>query len=1335
MVTTELLHTFSLRLGLLATFGAAVSATESSALEARYVRIDNPTGFVMEFRQVEVYSGGKNVVLGKPEMICGSVPIRAENTAPTPDNSVLSNSREAREITNGDTNVLNRASEWRAYVSPANNAPGLNPWFEIDLGQPMTIDKIMVYASRYPQTVYLDKGHRVISLLDSDRRVVWAEKWQYYAKEKYPDGIFRFAPVAQTVQQNTVIGMKLPVRVSDWVSMAWLLDADASRPPADAEQRLQRFAARNSPAEVEAFAKHFFSLLDEKTPGLEEAFKRFAKGQYSDALDAWKKYWFAKMARVNLHWAFHNDYAGYRANGSDLLSGIMVTITPGEARAMRYVPGQINWIDLPADGKNLNRAMEDCERKAQVGKVSWPLLYAYRDDPNPKYIARWAEIMDDWAINFFADAAKTPYEVENLFTFNPSLAWQTTMEDLSDIAKEHPALIEQMPAITLARVQLICLEKYSTAWWRQARETVFNHLNGGICAYDGIRRYVGEFLPGQRLNQEWQQAFERFITLGTERDGSLTEIGDEGHQEIPVQHAPHLGYMEAMKPAWYTPGWRNRVLEWYDNLFIYMLRHLSPGGYEHRFAIDYRPSRWTGTWQQYNQDRRFLPTSIDRDKEVFGIPELRRMLDAWGHISTPLAQSNDPVWKERFEAQQKTHAQITDFLGSEKPGLPHINSDWMPYTGTYYFRRGWQNDDSFLAMMACGSKGGSQAPQWPYSMFYQYDYNFPLVAAQPVHVDGLQPQQLYGRMNCFQPGTKTMALTNADQDPAPHRWLSSARYDFGEALFRGGYQNYPGFEGDGPDLKMRDAGKSVADVQTLRQIIQVRSSRLFIVSDASQTSDQKPHDFEIPYTFSLSAWQKNASKPFSPEQLKLSEEKQCLSSKNPDGPSVTLFQFADRPVQYQRGAEAKVDVRKYNRRLGSGIGIAEQGVKAKLRGKGFTLVSLLASREKAGVECVATIEPLKSGESAVGFHATLKDGGELWYLSSGLTEDKLVCGPAEAIGQALLVTTGKTGTSGLLLGGKKFALNGKPVKIVNPDFEFEMESGKLSRTDILKPIAPVRFEPGRNTFFGSETVTLTSQTPGVEIRYTIDGTPPNRKSKLYTGPITISESTEFAARAYRLGTDGQPLPADEFEINGTKFTVPSYGWFYKKPLKPALAVDVKGLVPGLRYEVVEAPWWSLYASAHWLPAKEIGVVTREMEALRALSATTYAMRYKGQIKIPQDGTYTFHAPRELSYMDSAPSYDLRLYIDGEEWYLTQWWHGHGTWSVPLAKGFHLLQVDFADARTMPWRKSGCWRYYPRPWAIYQGNPTDILLSGPGMEKARIPQAWLYRGVNAGGLNK
>ncbi len=193
---------------------------------------------------------------------------------------------------------------------------------------------------------------------------------------------------------------------------------------------------------------------------------------------------------------------------------------------------------------------------------------------------------------------------------------------------------------------------------------MFNHLNGGLCTYDPICYYIDEFRAGKRARTEWQQAWERFITLGTERDGSLTEIGDEGHQEIPIQDGANISYFEKTKPAWYTPGWRNATMEWYDNLFKYMFRHLSPGGYEHRFAVNYRPSRWTSTHNQYNLDRPQLPALPDRDGVIFGIPEVRRMIDAWGHISTPVPTPADPTWKPTIEAQQKTHEQVAEFLGS-----------------------------------------------------------------------------------------------------------------------------------------------------------------------------------------------------------------------------------------------------------------------------------------------------------------------------------------------------------------------------------------------------------------------------------------------------------------------------------------------------------------------------------------------------------------------------------------------------------------------------------------------------------------------------------------------
>lgn len=1196
----------------------------SAAVTARYIRVENPTGVVMEFKGIEVWSGGTNVVLKHPEMVSGTITALQENTAPTRENTILRGVRAAVDLTNGSTDVSQRAGAWNAFTDPKTKVNSLNPWFEVDLGRPMAIEKIVLYASRYPSKLYLDKGHRVISALGADRKVVWADKWQYYESTSTPKGVFTFTPT----EGGALAGTLVPEHAPDWVAMGWLLNADASRPPADAEKRRRVFAKRNSPAQVEAFAREFFPLLDSTVPELAEAFRLYTAGQYQAALEAWKTYWFAKMARLNRHVALHESVT-YRASGDDLLQGLLTTITDREARAIHYTPGEIHWIDLPDDPAKRAAAMADSERLAQVDQCCWPLLSAFRETPKPAYLQRWAEIMDDWSLNFFADAAASPYEVENLFTFSPGNAFGTMMEDLSDLAVARPETVRLIPALTLARVQLLCLEKYSTAWWRQARETVFNHNNGGLYTWACLTPYLQEFHAGQRAEREVRQGYERWFTLGTEPDGSMTEIGDDGHMEMPVQQGYIFSMWDKYPPAWWTPGWRNRALTWHDNTFKYMLRHLAPGGYEHRFAVGYRPQRWTSTWEQYLTERPvFRP--INRDAEVFGIPEVRRMLGAWGHLSTPAASLREP--------QRKAQEAIMALLAGEKPEAPHILSDWMPYTGAYYFRSGWNDDDAFLAMMACGSHGGSQAPQWPFGMIYLYDHDFPLVAAQPVQVDGLPPQQLYGRMNAYEPGTKTMALTQADEKPEPNRWLSNDRFDFGEATFQGAYQRFPSFKGDygGPDLAQQDPGKAVADVRSMRQIIYIRALRIFIVTDAIETPGEEKHQFSVPWRVSLSALQRNPTQPFGPEELVIDEKAGLVHSENPDGPSVTLGQVANLPLRLVRGPEAPVDTKKYGPRLTDQYGVAEQLVTTQAEGNHLTLVSVIVSRERGAEERVASFET-NNGKGLAGFHLALKGGTEVWYQSAGLNKAPLACGPDVATGQALLVTReGKAKKNGIALDAEGVAVavlqfpssNGKMATYVQDRFEsprteppernFDFR-GFGTRARILRPIDPVSFRPNRNTFETEERVEMASQTPGVEIRYTTDGTPPTRTSRLYQGAITITEGTTFAARAFRPGA------ADDFEINGTHFTEPTWGWFTKAPAHPALAVEPAALEPGLQYDVLDAPWWRLYSEAHWLPAIRHGTAAREMDLSEIASTEPYGVRYRGFLKIPRDSLYTFHA--------------------------------------------------------------------------------------------------------------
>jgi hypothetical protein len=65
--------------------------------------------------------------------------------------------------------------------------------------------------------------------------------------------------------------------------------------------------------------------------------------------------------------------------------------------------------------------------------------------------------------------------------------------------------------------------------------------------------------------------------------------------------------------------------------------------------------------------------------------------------------------------------------------------------------------------------------------------------------------------------------------------------------------------------------------------------------------------------------------------------------------------------------------------------------------------------------------------------------------------------------------------------------------------------------------APV-FSPGSTTCYTSRTVTMTTSTGGAVIRYTIDGTEPTRTSgNVYSGPITISRTTELRAIAVKDG--------------------------------------------------------------------------------------------------------------------------------------------------------------------------------------------------------------------------
>jgi hypothetical protein len=66
-------------------------------------------------------------------------------------------------------------------------------------------------------------------------------------------------------------------------------------------------------------------------------------------------------------------------------------------------------------------------------------------------------------------------------------------------------------------------------------------------------------------------------------------------------------------------------------------------------------------------------------------------------------------------------------------------------------------------------------------------------------------------------------------------------------------------------------------------------------------------------------------------------------------------------------------------------------------------------------------------------------------------------------------------------------------------------------------VADTRFSHDRGFYSAPFDLVITTSTPGAEIRYTTNGSPPDATSPLYTGPLRISGTTCVRARAFKAG--------------------------------------------------------------------------------------------------------------------------------------------------------------------------------------------------------------------------
>lgn len=133
----------------------------------------------------------------------------------------------------------------------------------------------------------------------------------------------------------------------------------------------------------------------------------------------------------------------------------------------------------------------------------------------------------------------------------------------------------------------------------------------------------------------------------------------------------------------------------------------------------------------------------------------------------------------------------------------------------------------------------------------------------------------------------------------------------------------------------------------------------------------------------------------------------------------------------------------------------------------------------------------------------------------------------------------------------------------------------------LKIVARPEFDSSGGNYNFPQAVTITCETPGATIRYTLDGSNPNSASTEYSGPISISQTTTIKAKAFRDGWSDSATasaayaiffkPVQMVTVPGGTFTMGDTrgeGWSSELPTH---SVTLNPFQIG-KYEVTQAEW-------------------------------------------------------------------------------------------------------------------------------------------------------------------
>jgi len=230
-------------------------------------------------------------------------------------------------------------------------------------------------------------------------------------------------------------------------------------------------------------------------------------------------------------------------------------------------------------------------------------------------------------------------------------------------------------------------------------------------------------------------------------------------------------------------------------------------------------------------------------------------------------------------------------------------------------------------------------------------------------------------------------------------------------------------------------------------------------------------------------------------------------------------------------------------------------------------------------------------------------------------------------------------------------------------------------------LAPIIQSEG-DIFLESAKIEMFNVSEPGEIRYTLDGSEPGKKSRLYEGPVTITDTATIKART--------------FWSDGTKSAVSEYTC---RKVGLRQAQKLSGLRSGLRYKYFEdtEEEWDELPDFGRLKPKGSGIAAK-CDLTRAQRREWFGLTFEGFISVPNDGIYTFYTNSD----DGS-----KLYIGSTEVVDNDYDHPmtEKSGQIALMAGVHRIKITFFQGMG--------------------GKGLEVLYEGPGVEKQQLPAEVLF----------